>query len=316
MIGHRRRRATLVALLAVTMGGPLLAQQAPGPHLVTTEMLGRMLASDTTPGPAGGLSREVPVLVIDVRQSWTSYLQNHLPGAVWLNVETLRAQRDELPFQLLSGAQYAELFRRLGATPSRRIAIYSAGEQLDIDATFTAWLLASAGARDVAVLDGGYAKWELEARPLTQRYPRTAVGREGFRARDFRPPVVSLAEVIAASQGGGALLVDARPPEQFTGAAGAQLRRGHIPGGINHPWKDDLEKVELALVWKDAAALRAGYEAQGITPDQDIILYCNSGTEASHVFFALRYLLGYPRVRIYAGSWTQWSEREDLPVAR
>jgi len=74
--------------------------------------------------------------------------------------------------------------------------------------------------------------------------------------------------------------------------------------------------VELALVWKDAAALRAGYEVQGITPDQDIILYCNSGTEASHVFFALRYLLGYPRVRIYAGSWTQWSEREDLPVAR
>ncbi|MBL8979055.1 MAG: sulfurtransferase, partial [Gemmatimonadetes bacterium] len=67
---------------------------------------------------------------------------------------------------------------------------------------------------------------------------------------------------------------------------------------------------------KDTTALRASYVAQGITPDRDIILYCNSGTEASHVYFALRYLLGYPRVRIYTGSWTQWAEREELPVER
>ncbi len=316
MIRRMRAPGIVMALLAVTLGGPLRAQQPAAPRLVTTGELAALLAEDVPPDASLGLSRRPPVLVIDVRQSWTSYLQNHLPGAVWLNVETLRAQREELPFQLLSGAQYAELFRRLGATPWRGVVIYSAGEQLDIDATFTAWLLASAGAREVAVLDGGYAKWELEARAVTQRYPRVAIGREGFRASAFRPAVASLAEVIAASQGGGALLVDARPPEQFGGAAGAQLRRGHIPGALNHPWKDDLEKVDLALVWKDTTALRAGYAAQGITPDRDIILYCNSGTEASHVFFALRYLLGYPRVRIYTGSWTQWAEREELPIER
>jgi thiosulfate/3-mercaptopyruvate sulfurtransferase len=69
-------------------------------------------------------------------------------------------------------------------------------------------------------------------------------------------------------------------------------------------------------VWKSPEALRAAYAAQGITPDRNIILYCNSGTEASHVFFALRYLLGYPNVRVFMGSWSQWAEREELPVEK
>jgi thiosulfate/3-mercaptopyruvate sulfurtransferase len=305
----RRSRLVLLCLAA-----PLAAQEPGPPRLIETGELADLIRQDTTPVP--GLSRVPPLLLLDVRQSWTSHLQNHLPGAVWLNIETLRAQHDELPFQLLSGGQYAELFRRLGATPWRRIVIYSAGDQLDIDATFAAWLLASAGAREVWVLNGGYAKWELEARTVTQRYPRVGIGREGFRGRAFRPAIATLAEVRAAVMGSGALLVDARPPEQFAGSAGAQMRRGHIPGAVNHPWKDDLEQRDLALVWKDTTALRAGYVAQGITPDRDIILYCNSGTEASHVYFALEYLLGYPRVRIFIGSWTQWAEREELPIER
>ncbi len=272
-----------------------------------------MLARDTT---SGRIVEYVPVVVVDVRQSWTSYLQNHLPGAVWLNIETLRAQEGELPFQLLTAPQYAELFRRLRLTPDRRVVLYSAGDQADIDVTFAAWLLASAGAQDVMVLDGGYAKWELEALPLTQRYPHDGLVGGGFKSTRFHPATASLAEVQAAAKGSGALLVDARPAEQFSGAAGAQLRRGHIPGAINHPWKDDLEKPDLALVWKGGDALRTSYAAQGITPDRDIILYCNSSTEASHVFFALHYLLGYPKVRIFTGAWTQWAEREELPVEK
>jgi thiosulfate/3-mercaptopyruvate sulfurtransferase len=108
--------------------------------------------------------------------------------------------------------------------------------------------------------------------------------------------------------------VDARPADQYGGSAGAQLRRGHIPGAISHPWKSDLEQRDLMLIWKSRDSLAAGYRAQGITPDRDVIIYCNSGTEASHVFFALKYLLEYPRVRIYVGAWSQWAERDDLPI--
>ncbi|MGH7539269.1 MAG: sulfurtransferase [Gemmatimonadales bacterium] len=278
---------------------------AQSPRLIATGELAGWLARDT-----------IPMVVVDVRQSWTSYLQNHLPKAVWLNIETLRAQAGDLPFQLLPAAHYAELFHRLRLTPERRVVVYSAGDQSNIDATFVAWLLASAGATQVMVLDGGYAKWELEGRPLTQRYPHDGLQGGGFQPERFRPSLASLADVRAAVAGSGTLLVDARPPEQFHGSAGAQTRRGHIPGALSHPWKDDLEKPGLALVWKSPETLRASYTAQGITPDRDIILYCNSGTEASHVFFALRYLLGYPRARIYSGAWTEWAEREDLPVAR
>ena len=282
---------------------PIVGASAQAPRLISTAELAAFQDS-------------VPVRVLDVRQSWVSYLQNHLPNAAWLNVETLRAQSHELPFQLLWAGQYVELFRRFDLDPRQPVVVYSAGDQLDIDATFTCWLLASAGATRVYLLDGCYAKWELESRPVTQRYPRWSPAGSGFRAKDFRPAIATLDEVQAAVRGSGALLVDARPPEQYGGAAGAQLRRGHIPGALNHPWKDDLEKPDLALVWKPVEALRASYLAQGIAPERDIILYCNSGTEASHVFFALRYLLGYPQVRIFTGSWTQWAEREELPVAR
>ncbi len=299
--------------LLLTGAAPGIKAQDRSPRLIASSELAVLLRRDST---TKAIVDKIPAVLVDVRQSWTSYLQNHLPGAVWLNVETLRAEQGELPFQLLPANHYADLFRRLGLAPDERIVIYSAGDQADVDATYVAWLLASAGASEVRVLDGGYAKWELENLPVTQRYPRGApVGGE-FKPGRFRPATASLEEVEAAARGAGALLVDARPPEQFAGAAGAQLRRGHIPGAVNHLWKDDLEKVDLALVWKSPEALRAAYTAQGITPDKDIILYCNTGTEASHLFFALRYLLGYPRVRIFAGSWTQWSEREELPIEK
>lgn len=270
-----------------------------------------------TPAELIGMADTAGVRVLDVRQSWVSYLQNHLPNAAWLNIETLRAQDRELPFQLLAPEQYAELFRRLSLEPSRPVVVYSAGDQLDIDATFACWLLASAGMRRVYLLDGGYARWELENRPLTQRYPRWSSSGAAFSPTGFRPAVASLEDVRSAAMGlSGSLLIDARPAEQYAGTAGAQLRRGHIPSALNHPWKDDLEKPDLVLVWKSVDALRASYQLQGITPERDIIVYCNSGTEASHVFFALKYLLGYPRVRIYTGSWTQWAERAELPVER
>jgi thiosulfate/3-mercaptopyruvate sulfurtransferase len=286
--------------LAVAVATPAAAQT---PRLISSDSLAVRL-------------EQGPVAVVDVRQSWVSYLQGHLPGAAWLNVETLRAQQGELPFQLLPAAHYAELFRRLGLSPSRPVVVYSSGDQMDIDATFAAWLLASAGATEVLLLDGGFAKWEVEGRAVTQRYPRATVPRERFRPGAFHPSVASLADVIAAVGGSGALLVDARPGEQYSGSAGAQLRRGHIPGARSHPWKDDLEKPDLVVVWKSVEQLRAAYVAQGITADRDIILYCNSSTEASHVFFALKYLLGYPRVRVFTGAWSQWSEREDLPLER
>jgi thiosulfate/3-mercaptopyruvate sulfurtransferase len=252
------------------------------------------------------------VSVIDVRTDVFTYLKDHLPGAVYLNIETLRASERGVPTQLLSSREYVELFSRLGISLNQPVVIYSAGETRNIDATFVAWLLAGFGHPAVYVLDGGYFKWRLEQRPLAKKYPHITEG--GFSAADFKPERASLEEVQHAVTAHDALLVDARPPDQYAGEAGAQMRRGHIPGAINHYWQDDLTQEGFGHVWKSPAELRRQYASQGITPEQSIIVYCNSTTEATHVHFTLRYLLGYPRVRIYVGSWTEWAERVSLPV--
>ena len=250
--------------------------------------------------------------LVDVRTDPFAYLKGHLPDAVYLNTETLRAAGAGTPMQLLPGEWYAQLFARLGIRWDRPVVVYSAGETHNIDATFLVWLLAAYGHHRVYLLDGGYFKWELEQRPIATHYPKL-VAAPAPPGR-FHPEVATLDDVRRAVERRDALLVDARPPDQFAGEAGAQMRRGHIPGAISHYWQHDLGQEGFGRVWRPVDSLRASYNAQGITANRRLILYCNSTTEASHVFFALKFLLGYPDVRIYTGAWTEWAEREELPV--
>jgi thiosulfate/3-mercaptopyruvate sulfurtransferase len=276
----------------------LPAADVPPPGIVASGDLARLLERGD-------------VTLVDVRTDFAQYLQNHLPGAVYLNTETLRAEDGGVPNLLLPRASYAALFSRLGVRLDRPVVIYASGEARNIDATYVAWILHGFGHGDVRVLDGGYAKWQLEGRALTRKYPHFAPTEipEG----EFRPERATLDDVRQALGQEDVVLVDARPPDQYAGEAGAQLRLGHIPGAVSHFWQTDLEG-DFAKVWKPREEIRAGYAAQGISPEKRVIAYCNGGLESSHVYFTLRALLGYPDVRVYDGSWTEWSEREELPI--
>jgi thiosulfate/3-mercaptopyruvate sulfurtransferase len=173
---------------------------------------------------------ERQVVVIDVRPDVFTYLKGHLPGAEYLNTETLRASEGGIPTRLLSPVAYVDLFSRLGIALDRPVVIYSAGETRNIDATFLAFLLGSFGHPQVYILDGGYSKWQLEQRPIVQHYPRIPLAR--FPSAPFRAETASLDDVRRAVRSGDAILVDARSPEQYAGEAGAQMRRGHIPGAM------------------------------------------------------------------------------------
>lgn len=297
------RRLLLPLGCAVALAVPATAQVHPLPRLLATDTL------------AAWLARGEPVRLLDVRLDVWSYLKGHLPGAQYLSVETLRASDGGVPLRLLDAPAYRGIFQRLGLEPSVPVVVYSAGETLNIDATWVTWLLSAMGHPRVHLLDGGYFKWSFEHREIARRYPRVAPAGGWWSRQAFEPDTVSLADVRRVVERGGAVLVDARPADQFAGEAGTQMRRGHIPGALNHWWQDDLETSGFGRVFKPVEALRAAYTGEGITPDRDVILYCNTSTEASHLWFALRVLLGHPRVRIFAGSWTEWAEREELPIA-
>lgn len=272
-------------------------------QLVSTDELATLLDTDE-------------VSVIDLRSDLFDYLEGHIPGALYLHYETLRATSDGVPGDLLPAESYAALFSQLGISPEKPVVIYASGAA-NFNATFLAWILSGFGHPSVRLLDGGYDKWLEETRPTSRTF--TAVAPSEFAADDFAPALARLGMVRwlveNAERAGPMVLVDVRPPEQYRGEAGAQVRRGHIPGAINHVWSSDLVTTGTVKAWKPLDELRTAYEAQGITPDKHVIVYCNTGTEATHVYFALRELLGYPNVDVYVPSWTDWSARSELPVA-
>lgn len=174
-------------------------------------------------------------------------------------------------------------------------------------------------------MNGGRKKWELEKREYTKQDPTPAEGRlsskyiaqppdEGVRAY--------LPDVKRAMEKAETALVDVRSPKEFTGEITAPpeypmehaQRGGHIPGAANVPWAQAIKEVDGTF--KSVQDLRSLYDGKGITPDKEIIAYCRIGERSSHTWFVLKYLLGYPSVRNYDGSWTEWGNMIGNPIEK
>ncbi len=248
-----------------------------------------------------------------------NYEQGHVPGAVLFDWR--RDINDPLRRDLLSGEQLTRLFRGAGVGPDDTLVLY--GDFNNWFAAFAFWVFKYFRFADVRLLNGGRKKWIAEDRPLTKDRPTPVPSQYAAPPPDERLRVyydelrAELEEVRAHRVG----LVDVRGPKEFSGEITAPpeypneaaQRGGHIPGAVNIPWG---LAVHEDGTFKSAGELAALYRAQGITADHPTVTYCRIGERSSHTWYVLTYLLGYPGVRNYDGSWTEWGNQIRSPIER
>lgn len=173
-----------------------------------------------------------------------------------------------------------------------------------------AYLLERSGLRDIAVLDGGYKDYKA-TQPVTRVFPKYKPGK--FVVQDNPSVRISLNEVKKLIGKPGISIIDPRPEKLFQGEEDVFIRNGHIPGAVNIPWVT-FTQTDNPHKLKSLDEIKQILASKRISPSSDIIVSCTTGREATLQYVVLKHLLGYPRVRIYEGSWTEYSTYPDLPV--
>ena len=258
------------------------------------------------------------IRIVESDEDVLLYDVGHVPGAVKVDWHTDLQHPTSRDY--LDEESFAKLMREKGIAPETTVVFY--GDKNNWWATYALWVFRLFGHDRVKVMDGGRKKWDDEGRPTTTDYPTyppteyPTPKRDDERIRAFREDV--LEHVKRRGQ-----LVDVRSPEEFSGEKlhmpdypqeGA-MRGGHIPGARSMPWARAVNPDTGEF--RSADELRALYQEQlGLKPEEETIAYCRIGERSSHTWFALTYLLGFPNVRNYDGSWTEWGNSVRLPIEK
>lgn len=237
----------------------------------------------------------------------------HLPGARLFDIDAIADPESDLPHMVPTPARFAALAGSLGIANTSRIVFY---DQHGLRASARGWwMLRLFGHEAVAVLDGGLPKWRREGRPVETgdaAAPTPATFVADFQAERLRG--IGDVKRIVRQGGGAALLLDARARGRFDGTTPeprADLPAGHMPGAANLP---SSELLNPDLTMKDPAALRALFEAAGVTSGRPVVTTCGSGVTACALAFGL-VRAGFPEPAVYDGSWIEWASRPETPKA-
>lgn len=251
------------------------------------------------------------LVIVDVRDSIKHYWQGHIPGAVYFSPEAMRLTDHGVPVKLTPPEILIAMLGKMGINERTLVVIYT--EKGDYKAPYLLWALDYIGHKNSAVLDGGFEKWQSEARPVIQDYPKIEPTKYPLPTKLQDEVRADLAEVkkMIESNDTGVILLDVRPVKLYTGEAGPWKRKGHIKSAINHFWGLDLKPDGT---WKNKEELKKDYEQLGATPNKLIIVSCGQGQMSAHSYFTLKHILGYPRVKNYDGSFNEWSNIDNLPI--
>jgi thiosulfate/3-mercaptopyruvate sulfurtransferase len=254
-------------------------------------------------------SKDPDVRIVESDEDVLLYETGHIPGAV--KVDWFTTLQHPIRRDFITKEDFEKLCRDLGISQDTTVVFY--GDKSNWFATYAFWLFRYYGHERLRIMNGGRIKWEQENRPLTKDFP--SLSKTSYQAREPDLKIRAFRDDVFSQINAGKPLVDVRSPKEYSGELihmpnypqeGA-TRGGHIPGAQNIPWAQATNESDSTF--KSAQELRQLYQTRGITPDRDIIAYCRIGERSSHTWFVLKYLLGYPQVKNYDGSWTEWASR-------
>ena len=259
------------------------------------------------------------LLIIDCQPDVHEYVSGHVPGAVYLNDHLFRTHLGTLPTSWIDREPAAWLLRQIGLEADVPVVVYTGSPTITacrahvgdgLEQPMVAYSLLRYGHGDVRILDGGLDAWRREGLPVTREYTAARASVYGPHVRDAL--FVDYDEFVELMGRPDTVVLDARPPDKYSGQ-GPWLKPGHIPGAVSLPWKA-LMGAENSRKLRPHGEIRAAAEAAGATPDRTVVCSCGTGREATNEFLIFRYLLGYPKVRLYEGSFTDWVSRPGNPT--
>jgi thiosulfate/3-mercaptopyruvate sulfurtransferase len=261
-------------------------------------------------------AKDSHVRIVESDEDALLYEIGHIPGAV--KVDWFTMLQDPVRRDFISRPDFAQMCSNLGISNDTTVVFY--GDKSNWFATYALWLFAYYGHEHLRIMNGGRVKWEQENRPLVKDVPSYA--KTSYTAQEPDQTIRAFRDDVMAHIRVGKPLVDVRSPKEYSGELihmpnypqeGA-TRGGHILGAQNIPWAQATNESDSTF--KSAQDLQQLYQSRGITPDTDIIAYCRIGERSSHTWFVLKYLLGYPRVKNYDGSWTEWGNLVNAPIEK